>query len=393
MNGCYVRRGFTLIELLVVIVIVAILIALLLPAVQAAREAARAGACKSNMRQLGVALNNYHGVYNKFPPGMNGRGYGQNSKRNWPILLMPFMEEADLYNSVDWDKFEKNPEGLNAYTTATGPVYNYFTSVAIPVLLCPSDKNNQIKWRKPPPGVSIFVPPPPSGYQTYGRLNYGANACLMPPFDYGPTNFGGGHNNPCGASHQEAWSFQAPHSWMTRGVMGFSTSVGIRQITDGTSKTVLLWEIRAGVTDADFRGSWADGRPAGSTLWFHIWAGPNICNGGEDIAGEPKRVHDSLHSDKQIAAEMLRRDCMMIGSSASGPASGHPRSMHPGGEHGLFCDGSVRFVSDFVECCHGVGVGYAYADWHTGDPDRLRTWEMLNASGDGLHFDEDKLIP
>jgi hypothetical protein len=61
---------------------------------------------------------------------------------------------------------------------------------------------------------------------------------------------------------------------MSRGVMGFGASVGIRQITDGTSKTVLLWEIRTGVTDADFRGSWADGRPAGSTIWFHIWGGP-----------------------------------------------------------------------------------------------------------------------
>ncbi|HBN77136.1 MAG TPA: prepilin-type cleavage/methylation domain-containing protein [Planctomycetaceae bacterium] len=100
------RRGFTLIELLVVIAIIAILVALLLPAVQQAREAARRSSCKNNLKQLGLALHNYHDTHNVFPPGQI-RGYVANPNRefgngfSWGALILPFLEQSALYDSLD----------------------------------------------------------------------------------------------------------------------------------------------------------------------------------------------------------------------------------------------------------------------------------------------------
>ena len=90
------NRGFTLIELLVVIAIIAVLIALLLPAVQQAREAARRSQCKNNMKQLGLALHNYHDAANKFPIGTRF----SMSAPNWRVGLLPYLDQAPLFHSV-----------------------------------------------------------------------------------------------------------------------------------------------------------------------------------------------------------------------------------------------------------------------------------------------------
>ena len=100
------RRGFTLIELLVVIAIIAVLIALLLPAVQQAREAARRTQCKNNLKQLGLALHNYHDVFNRLPmsqyvipTGMPQAGLLQ---RTWTRRILPFLDQATIYNQWNW---------------------------------------------------------------------------------------------------------------------------------------------------------------------------------------------------------------------------------------------------------------------------------------------------
>ena len=104
--------GFTLIELLVVIAIIAILVALLLPAVQQAREAARRAACKSNMRQIGLALHNYHQTFGRFCPGIINSGaansrtttamkYNYNVNTTGWMLLLPYLDQTTLYNQ--WD--------------------------------------------------------------------------------------------------------------------------------------------------------------------------------------------------------------------------------------------------------------------------------------------------
>jgi prepilin-type N-terminal cleavage/methylation domain-containing protein/prepilin-type processing-associated H-X9-DG protein len=129
--GLRKRRGFTLIELLVVIAIIAVLIALLLPAVQQAREAARRSQCKNNLKQIGIALHNYHDTHNTFPPGNITMGpcCGTPSLVNWAISILPFIDQDNLQNTYDFNLPNEDPINV-AVLQSSVPVYN-----------CPSDTN------------------------------------------------------------------------------------------------------------------------------------------------------------------------------------------------------------------------------------------------------------
>ena len=129
---CPTRRscGFTLIELLVVIAIIAILIALLLPAVQQAREAARRSSCKNNLKQLGIALHNYHDVYSMFPIGAQAGGA---TSPNWRVGLLPYLEQAPAYNQLD--------HRLGLYYAHVTPAFignSVLTDLIVPTYVCPS---------------------------------------------------------------------------------------------------------------------------------------------------------------------------------------------------------------------------------------------------------------
>jgi len=147
MNIAKRHRGFTLIELLVVIAIIAVLIALLLPAVQQAREAARRTQCKNNLKQMGLALHNYHDVANTFPPGWistwaqspTPASYPGDSW-GWPVFLLPYMDQGNIYNQINFNV--GFPAGFNAAGTtpvpATGSGVIGVEATPLSVFQCPS---------------------------------------------------------------------------------------------------------------------------------------------------------------------------------------------------------------------------------------------------------------
>jgi prepilin-type N-terminal cleavage/methylation domain-containing protein len=133
------RRGFTLIELLVVIAIIAILIALLLPAVQQAREAARRTQCRNNLKQIGLALHNYHDVHNTLPSGWIGAAGGVhdiagNNNFGWSVFLLPYIDQAPLYNQFNFN------------VGILDPVHNEERVQILPFFRCPSDTGTPI-WQ------------------------------------------------------------------------------------------------------------------------------------------------------------------------------------------------------------------------------------------------------
>ncbi|WP_165226710.1 DUF1559 domain-containing protein [Aquisphaera insulae] len=136
------RRGFTLIELLVVIAIIAVLIALLLPAVQSAREAARRAQCLNNLKQIGLGLHNYHSAIGAFPPGkslgMNVVGsYGGWTDWSAHALMLPYLEQAPLYNSINFNFLGGYDMGYAVNSTVYDAKVNMF--------ICPSDSNGNGK--------------------------------------------------------------------------------------------------------------------------------------------------------------------------------------------------------------------------------------------------------
>lgn len=129
-------RGFTLIELLVVIAIIAILIALLLPAVQQAREAARRSTCKNNLKQLGLAIHNYHDTHRCFPMSTRnvGNNWGRNNGASWIVMVLPFMDQGPLYERFNFDRGMAEDNA------------NYqLLQTPLPSLLCPSDPTTAVR--------------------------------------------------------------------------------------------------------------------------------------------------------------------------------------------------------------------------------------------------------
>jgi prepilin-type N-terminal cleavage/methylation domain-containing protein len=335
------RRGFTLVELLVVIAIIGVLVALLLPAVQAAREAARRAQCQSNVKQLGLALLNYHSSRNIFPASIKfpiGPGIPWNPPLstthgpNWVVNILPHIEQQSLYNEFDFTKTINSAANL----VPRGRM--------IPLMLCPSDTLNQAG---PYAGSSA------NEGGNWARGNYGANGAL---------GFMNHTYRPAAGEDAELWLDQR-----TRGVMGVNTALTIGQVTDGTSSTILVGELRAGLSQNDRRGVWALGSPASSSLWGHGTDddnGPNACTASADnIQGCGKIEQDVGKSTMQVEC----MTCFPIGNE-----QGTTRSLHPGGVFVCMADGSVRFISDFID----------KGTQQEPNPEEYHVWQRLNASGD-----------
>jgi len=354
------KHAFTLVELLVVITIIGILIALLLPAVQAAREAARRAQCQNNLKQLGLGCLNYENQQKSFPPasvwadlwpGRNSTDIDvqnqSNLRETWAILILPFIEQQALYNAFN------RAFPINADVNA-GP-----RSTEIPIMLCPSDSFNRTKYSGTPgsPHTSNHGP-------NWARGNYGANGALGFQSDSAHCNDYGTGGSGCAASVQ-GWADNR-----IRGVMGANAACRIEDIRDGTSQTIMLLEIRAGVAPNDCRGVWAMSGAGPSACWAHGYvgdaAGPNpITYNADDIAGCAEIVA-AVGRDRIM---QLRMGCYE-GTGSSPNRQAAARSMHPGGIHVCFCDGSVHWISNHIEVSNTIN----YAS----------VWDRLNLSADGL---------
>jgi prepilin-type N-terminal cleavage/methylation domain-containing protein/prepilin-type processing-associated H-X9-DG protein len=220
-------RAFTLIELLVVIAIIAVLIALLLPAVQAAREAARRAQCVNNLKQLGLALHNYHSATNTFPPG-GCVTYGGGNNNLWGAwspqsMLLPYLEQQAVYNSINfmWET-QNNNAGTNTNISAIATKINSF--------LCPSSPtvpaNAQYTSSNQLNGVTYFLP--------------GNNYFLSTGSSVMWRGDGGAGSN-------------IPNGLFAVGGPGYN----MRDVLDGTSNTVAAGEWRTGDFN-DFQNSIQD---------------------------------------------------------------------------------------------------------------------------------------
>jgi prepilin-type N-terminal cleavage/methylation domain-containing protein/prepilin-type processing-associated H-X9-DG protein len=296
------RHGFTLIELLVVIAIIAVLIGLLLPAVQKVREAAARSKCQNNLKQLGIAMHNYHESNGVLPPqtARNGNNccYG-----TWQMAILPMVEQDNLWNAYT------NYGG----TAATGPTYEQqsnlrVTSTRLPTFTCPSDIPNA-----PKSGTFSGV--------TYNitQHNYLVNVGNI---DYSQGKDGTLPDQPAGLRF-----LGAPFSR--------TAQFRLTDITDGTSSTLLAAEVKQG-QGQDFRGLtwWAEGSG------FTVYRTPNspgfdyISNGN----GAPGCVPTSQNS--------LNSDCQAFRTPNWNVFTA--RSRHPGGVNVVLCDGSERFIRDTI---------------------------------------------
>ncbi|MDB5347324.1 MAG: hypothetical protein JWP89_5701 [Schlesneria sp.] len=313
------RKAFTLIELLVVIAIIAVLIALLLPAVQQAREAARRTQCKNNLKQLGLALHNYHDTANAFPPGWIGKSSGNYSGFGWNSMLLPYVDQGPLYNILSQSGIPNMLTGLAANTTATVKT----TDAVLGALRCPSDAG-------PPTGVAAAG----SAVQ-YGRSNYPA-VC-----GFDPTQLNIMVNWPSPATQTlppinsqrmgSAWVDQMTQQW--GGCFGENTRKGIRDMTDGSSNCLVVGER---YTPQESSAAVAAG--AGDCFWA-----------GVPLAASPT-------SGSWLQALVVGECTTKINFGNSSAAGGAPRidtagygSMHTGGCHFLMGDGAVKFISENVD--------------------------------------------
>lgn len=321
--------AFTLVELLVVITIIGILVALLLPAVQTAREAARRLQCQNNLKQLSLAVLNYEMQKKRFPPSSHwnpandsnvNAGNNGNLRENWAVLVLPYLEQQALY-----DTLKPNLPIRDAANLA-------IRSARLAVMLCPSDPFNRTPFNGSSSGDTNQMG------DNWARGNYAANASLA--YMASRRHFNTWEN---GAFDREGWRDR-----FARGVMGANTSITMTEMKDGASNTVMLAEVRSGLTSFDARGTWAmSGGP--SALWGHGYGsddyGPNNVReiSADDVSG-CMAITNALGGSE--ALQKLGMPCYYFSSSSSQQTA---RSMHANGVYVAMCDGRVAWISDFIE--------------------------------------------
>lgn len=294
------RSGFTLVELLVVIAIIGILVALLLPAVQAAREAARRMQCGNNVKQLGLALHNYHDTMKMFPPGAVFYG-GNNDRGSIFIRLLPYMEQQQIYDLYNMDvntDVQAFPASVNGGIQLRG--------ARIPTLICPSDTNRE---RGTAPALAMPANYYPSMGPTASISNNSACSCGQFADFQARSRAGTGTDNPAGPFTRRGWNYMSRMS----------------HITDGLSNTIFLGEVRA-----DCSG--------------HVQVGWSHSNKWGGFTQIPINF-DSCRTLAQAQAEG-RDGCF---ATCNWNAEVGFKSRHPGGAMFAMGDGSVQFLPQTID--------------------------------------------
>jgi prepilin-type N-terminal cleavage/methylation domain-containing protein/prepilin-type processing-associated H-X9-DG protein len=311
------KQGFTLVELLVVIAIIGILVALLLPAIQAAREAARRSECVNQLKQIGIACQNFHDTYKRFPVAsheMNFRlqnspnpaDFGGNRHRwSWIVAILPFTEQQALY-----DDFMENYLGQNVPWNT-----HDLTRTRISTIICPSD------------GYSTVAP----GFQGGEQVT---------------------------SYHCNRGDYRLNYDWHEcRGVFGRGDRKyhTIASITDGTSNTMLASEVKIGVRDSRRVGE------AHANGWgFQNGGPPAPClarvqpdgtlsgslQGGDWYAGWRWMDSHSIYTQWHPVIPPNGPSC---GNHGENFALITASSYHPGGVNVVFVDGKVNFIADSID--------------------------------------------
>jgi prepilin-type N-terminal cleavage/methylation domain-containing protein/prepilin-type processing-associated H-X9-DG protein len=282
-----IRRAFTLIELLVVITIVGVLIALLLPAVQAAREAARRAECANNLKQIGLGMHNYHGLLNTFPPAYitrvvddttnpeTGPGWG------WGTMILSDLEQRPIYNAVNFSMAITDTGSMTVRTAN------------LSVFLCPSNVGSGPITLKNEFGTVLI--------SDLSAGQYVASAGQLEPGEFPATN---------------------------NGVFYRNSPNGIKDITDGSSTTLMIGERSRNIGDA----TWVGAIPTSQ-----------VCTNPEWVIQECEPAATILVSHTGSAATGR----IYVPNAKQSMVDDY-WSFHPGGCNFLFCDGSVRFIKESV---------------------------------------------
>lgn len=333
------KRGFTLVELLVVIAIIGVLVALLLPAVSAAREAARRAQCSNNLKNLGLAMMNYHDAQKKFPLGAVCTGCPTTTSYSfrdsppafwsttWVISILPQLEQQPLFNNF-------NP-GVNYGVTTQRQV----TGTPLQIMVCPSDQTVGI----------VTDPDGGTNVGTFHKGNYGLN------YGGGSANENGNSANLAGPEDKPTWT-QAAYGLLSknrgmaslRDVTGMPSNVALNDVTDGGSNSVMLGELLRFNDSGDTRGAW--GLAHGAIVSAYTSGNPAV-DGSKGIA-TPNVKAIGIYGDAltHCANTPTIGDPDMACTDASGDGLGGVamRSKHPGGVQAAFCDGHIQFINNNV---------------------------------------------
>jgi prepilin-type N-terminal cleavage/methylation domain-containing protein len=355
--------GFTLIELLVVIAIIGILIALLLPAVQKIREAAARLKCQNNLKQIGLAVHNFHDSNGYLPsagcddgrPLSGGPWPFHGEGTNWSIYLLPYMEQGNVYNRLTFQGdsgWVNNPQDGGGTTPATSSAYNnviLIQSIGVPMYRCPSDTKpalirNDSNVRDKPGGNEVLL---------VNRNSYVAIAGAVDRLD------AAGLFRESRNTDSSSWSFDfGPTAWGGMIVPGFSR-ITFNNIPDGLSNTMMISEQSTQLIGKASNGNIINDQ------WSVTSTGGGLFRGhpsGRDASGNISPSNKSMDSRGQtfttIRYPINQKSgwpCQVahVGVCGGGPGTWNSEganvplvSNHTGGVNALFGDGSVHFLSD-----------------------------------------------